>query len=295
MEGHIIGIGEILWDMLPDGKKLGGAPANFAYHCRQFGFDGMAVSAVGKDSLAEEIYQQLQQKSLPVYLEEVEYPTGTVKVTLDSEGIPCYDITRDVAYDYIEWTPKMEELAANTKAVCFGTLCQRNEVSRNTIAKFLDTMPSENTLKIYDINLRQKFYSREIVEESLKRCNIFKVNDEELPIVCDLFGIACETPAKACEEIIKTYGLKMVILTCGAVGSYVFSCEESSYIDTPKCKVADTVGAGDSFTATMCASILAGLTIPEAHRLAVDVSAFVCGQHGAMPVLPESFVLQITK
>lgn len=293
MEGHIVGIGEILWDMLPDGKKLGGAPANFAYHCRQFGYDGVAVSAVGKDSLAEEIYQELEKNSLPGFLEEVDYPTGTVKVTLDSAGVPCYEITKNVAYDFIAWTPQLEELAKHTRAVCFGTLSQRNDVSRMAISTFLDSMPSDGTLKIYDINLRQNFYSKEIIDDSLKSCNIFKVNDEELPVVCDLFGIKETEPVEACREMMRRYDLLMVILTCGAVGSYVVSEHETSYIDTPKVEIADTVGAGDSFTATMCSSILSGLPIADAHRLAVDVSAYVCSQHGAMPVIPEEYLARL--
>ena len=286
MRRHVVGLGEILWDVLPDGKKLGGAPANFAYHCRQFGLDGIAVSAVGKDALAKEIFGQLEEKSLPVCLEEVDYPTGVVNVTLDADGVPCYDIVEGVAYDNIHWTEALEDLARNTCAVCFGTLAQRDNTSRNTILLFLDTMPSEGTLKIYDINLRQHYYSKEIVEASLQKSNILKINDEELSVVNAMFEMG-DIPAKeSCRRLMDRFGLDVLILTCGVNGSYVFAEDTVSFLGTPKVKVADTVGAGDSFTAAMCAGMLAGLPLSEAHKAAVEVSAYVCTCNGAMPILP---------
>ncbi|MDO4215808.1 MAG: PfkB family carbohydrate kinase, partial [Bacteroidales bacterium] len=150
---YIVGLGEILFDCLPEGKKLGGAPANFAYHASQFGLNGIAVSAIGPDELGKEILDQLGEKNLQTRLEMVDYPTGTVQVTLSGEGIPQYDICEGVAYDNIPWTPEIEAIAKETRAVCFGTLAQRNEASRSTIQKFLEAMPDYG-LKIYDINLR---------------------------------------------------------------------------------------------------------------------------------------------
>ena len=177
------------------------------------------------------------EKSLPVCLEEVDYPTGVVNVTLDADGVPCYDIVEGVAYDNIHWTEALEDLARNTCAVCFGTLAQRNTTSRNTILLFLDTMPSEGTLKIYDINLRQHYYSKEIVEASLQKSNILKINDEELSVVNAMFEMG-DIPAKeSCRRLMDRFGLDVLILTCGVNGSYVFAEDTVSFLGTPKVKV----------------------------------------------------------
>lgn len=285
---YIVGLGEILFDCLPDGRKLGGAPANFAYHSSQFGLNGIAISAIGSDDLGKEILEQLGEKDLQTRLEIVDYPTGTVQVTLAGNGIPMYDICEGVAYDNIPWTPEIEAIAKETRAVCFGTLAQRNEVSRATIQKFLETMPS-NGLKIYDINLRQHFYNQMLIEDNLHRCNILKINDEELEILGEMFGYANLSPENKCWILLAKYDLDILILTCGTDGSYAFTKGQVSFQPTPKVKVADTVGAGDSFTATFCSSILKGKSVSEAHELAVKVSAFVCTQNGAMPKLPEEY------
>lgn len=286
MDRLVIGIGEALWDMLPEGKKLGGAPANFAFHAGQFGLESMAVSAIGLDPLGEEIAKELEEHGLPFHLDRIDYPTGTVQVTLDSNGIPRYEIKEDVAWDKIPYTKELADLAGRAQAVCFGSLAQRNPVSRETIGWFLDAVP-EDCLKVFDINLRQSFYSKEIIEDSLRRCDILKINDEELEIVKEMFGLEDLPTEGLCRSIIDEYGLKMLILTCGVNGSHVFSGYVSSFIETPKVNVADTVGAGDSFTGAFVASILKGKTVREAHEAAVKVSAFVCTQSGAMPVIPE--------
>lgn len=283
----VVGIGEALWDVLPEGKKIGGAPANFAYHVSQFGLESRVVSAVGEDKLGMEILENFREKKLNCMIETVPYPTGTVQVSLDAEGVPCYDIKEGVAWDNIPYTSALEGLAKQTKAICFGSLAQRSVVSRETINRFWDAMPDEDTLKIFDINLRQGFYTKEILCNSFRKCNILKINDEELVTVSRMFGYPGIDLQDKCWILLAKYNLKMLILTCGVNGSYVFTPGEVSFVETPKVEVADTVGAGDSFTAAFVSSILMGKTVREAHLRAVKTSAFVCTQNGAMPVLPE--------
>ncbi|MEE3383549.1 MAG: carbohydrate kinase [Prevotella sp.] len=290
MERKIVGLGEALWDCLPEGKKLGGAPANFAYHAGQFGFDTLAVSALGEDALGEETIAALEEHKLNYLMPRIPYPTGTVQVTLDSQGIPTYNIREGVAWDNIPFTAEIEDVAKNCRAVCFGSLAQRSVVSRETIGRFLDATPSD-CVKIFDINLRQSFFTKEIIEASMRRCNILKINDEELVVVSRMFGLPDLDEEKRCKQLIKDYDLDILVLTCGTNGSYVFTADKSYYQPTPKVEVADTVGAGDSFTGSFCAALLKGKSIPEAHELAVKVSAFVCTQNGAMPTLPEDFLV----
>ena len=274
--------------MLPEGKKIGGAPANFAYHVSQFGFDSRVVSAVGNDALGDEILEVFKEKQLKHQLQVVNYPTGTVQVTLDSAGIPLYEIKEGVAWDNIPFTDDLKRLALSTRAFCFGSLAQRNEVSRTSINRFLDTMPDgDGQLKIFDINLRQGFYTKEIIRESCQRCNVLKINDEELVAISRMFGYPGIDLQDKCWILLAKYNLKMLILTCGTNGSYVFTPGVVSFQETPRVPVADTVGAGDSFTAAFCASLLKGKSVPEAHKLAVEVSAYVCTQSGAMPELPQ--------
>lgn len=294
----VTGIGEALWDCLPEGRKFGGAPTNFAYHCSQFGLDAWAASAIGDDELGDEILDICKGVNLQVICPKVPYESGTVQVTLDEKGIPQYNIKKGVAWDNIPYSDKLAQLALRTDAVCFGSLAQRSSVSRDTIRRFIDNMP-EDALKVFDINLRQNFFTKEVIEESLNLCNVLKINDEELVTVSRLFGWLAESDEdfdtiwkniefkSCCRNILTKYNLRMLILTCGVNGSYVFTPDgEISQLGTPKVEVADTVGAGDSFTAAFVSCILLGKTIKEAHKCAVDVSAFVCTQHGAMPKIP---------
>ncbi len=287
MKGIVIGMGEALWDVLPEGKKIGGAPANFAYHVSQFGLPSCVVSAVGDDALGKEIIENFVSKGLTHHIEIVPYPTGTVQVEIDQAGVPQYEIKENVAWDNIPYTETIEQLAEKTKAVCFGSLAQRNVVSRNTINRFLDAIPEENNpLIVFDVNLRQGFYNKEILCNSMKRCNILKINDEELVTVSRMFGYPGIDLQDKCWILLGKYNLKMLILTCGINGSYVFTPGNVSFQPTPTVEVADTVGAGDSFTAAFIANILKGKSVAEAHSCAVQTSAFVCTKKGAMPILP---------
>ncbi len=287
MNDIVVGMGEALWDVLPEGKKIGGAPANFAYHVSQFGLPSRVISAVGSDPLGREIVENFTSKGLNHLIEEVPYPTGTVQVEIDPAGVPQYDIKENVAWDNIPYTGRLEALAGQTRAVCFGSLAQRNVVSRDTINRFLDAMPqTADSLVVFDVNLRQGFYTKEILCNSMKRCNILKINDEELVTVSRMFGYPGIDLQDKCWILLGKYNLRMLILTCGINGSYVFTPGNVSFQPTPKVEVADTVGAGDSFTAAFIASLLKGKSVTEAHALAVRTSAFVCTRKGAMPELP---------
>lgn len=290
MNKIVVGMGEALWDVLPEGKKIGGAPANFAYHVSQFGLPSCVVSAIGDDALGKEIIENFTSKGLDQLIAEVPYPTGTVQVEIDQTGIPLYDIKENVAWDNIPYTEHLDALAKRTKAVCFGSLAQRNVVSRETINHFLDTMPKDDdSLIVFDVNLRQGFYNKEILCKSMQNCNILKINDEELITVSRMFGYPGIDLQDKCWILLGKYNLKMLILTCGINGSYVFTPGNASLQPTPKVEVADTVGAGDSFTAAFIASILKGKSVTEAHTIAVKTSAYVCTQKGAMPILPPEY------
>lgn len=290
MKRLVVGLGEVLWDMLPEGRKIGGAPVNFAYHAGQFGIDTMAVSAIGNDKLGEDTIAEMNGKHLNHIFPSVPYPTGSVQVSLDEKGVPAYDIKENVAWDNIPFTNEIESVARSCRAVCFGSLAQRNAVSRNTIRKFIESTPS-GCIRIFDINLRQNFYTSNVIRDSLELCNILKINDEEIMLVSRMFNYDSSNIENVCRTIMEGFSLEMVILTCGTKGSYIFTKGGVSFMPTPKVNVADTVGAGDSFTGSFCAAILRGLPVAEAHKKAVEVSAYVCTQNGAMPEIPESMKL----
>lgn len=289
-EKMVVGIGEALWDVLPEGKKIGGAPANFAYHVSRLGLSGCVVSAVGEDALGSEILDNFSAKGLCTHIATVPYPTGTVQVEIDQVGVPQYVIREGVAWDNIPFTPDLKALAQRTTAVCFGSLAQRNSVSRATINRFIDEMPKEkDTLIVFDVNLRQGFFTKEILDQSMKKCNVLKINDEELIVVSRLFGYPDTDLRSTCRDLLNRYHLRMLILTCGVNGSHIFTPGDISYQATPEVEVADTVGAGDSFTAAFVSSIIRGMSVSEAHKRAVEASAYVCTQAGAMPTLPAKF------
>ena len=291
----IVGIGEVLWDKLQrdgepvrNGKKLGGAPANFAYHASQFGHEGLVVSAIGLDKDGDEIIAELESHHLPYHLDRTSYPTGTVDADITNPNAPVYTIHTKVAWSHIPFTEELRAIAANTKAVCFGTLAQWGLESRRTIGLFLDNTP-DNCLKICDINLRQSYYRKSTIRESLRRADILKLNEEELPVITNLLGYQPAGEDVLCRRLMRAYHLNMIILTKGVHGSEVFWKDGKSFQGTPKVKVVSAVGAGDAFTGAFIGSYLNGASILEAHETAVKLSAFVCTRNGAMPEIPETF------
>lgn len=278
-----MGIGELVWDMLPGGRQLGGAPVNFAYWCGRLGAEGYPVSAVGGDDLGREAFDRLAGTGLDLgYVQRNALPTGRVNVTLSGKGIPEYDIVEGVAWDALEADARTLELAAQADAVCWGSLAQRSEASRRAIAAILGATRPE-CLKVFDINIRQHWYSREIVTASLRQADVLKLNEDELPLVASLLVIV-KTGEETIAELIRTFSLRYVIYTAGADHSEIHSAEGLlSHIPTPKVEVADTVGAGDSFTAAFITSLLQGDPVAACHRKAVETAAEVCTVHGAIP------------
>ena len=281
----VMGIGEILWDLLPEGKQLGGAPTNFAYHAHQLGLISSIISGVGKDDLGEEILQIIDQEHIISFIDTIDRPTGTVSVQLDKNGVPEYIIHEDVAWDFISPSEAAFTFASQSQAICFGSLAQRSETSYYSIQEILDVVPS-NALKVFDINMRQNFYNEQVISHSLEKANVLKINDEEIMIFSDMFGISGDE-FEIMHQIRSKYDLKVLALTKGADGSWLISEGEDSFLETPKVTVADTVGAGDSFTAALVAGLLRGKSLHETHKSAVDISAFVCTQKGATPILPD--------
>lgn len=277
----VTGIGEVLWDMPPQGKVLGGAPANFAYHASQLGAEGHIISAVGKDDLGEEIIKSLSEYSLNLHLKKVDHPTSKVIVHLNDEGVPRFEICENVAWDYLVLTTEDILLAMQADAVCFGSLAQRNKITRDAITEFVRQVP-EGALKIYDINLRQNFYNKELIEESIHLSNIIKINEHELQIISEMFSWTGNEDY-LCRKLMENPSIDLVAYTCGAMGSYLFSQDQVSFLKTPKVNVKDTVGAGDAFTAGLVMGLLNKKSLAECHAIAVEISAYVCKYSGAMP------------
>jgi fructokinase len=290
----VVGLGEILWDLLPEGKQLGGAPANFAFHAGQFDTQSFVVSAIGRDPLGDAILAQLDSLQIPTeYLSIVDGPpTGTVSVELDDNGTPSYTIHQGVAWDEIPWSDELAALAARADCVGFGTLACRCGISRETILNFLRST-RDDCLRIFDINLRQHFYDTVTIRDGLELARVLKLNDEELPIVVAAVGLAePDGPMGTYQEVGQTlcreFDLDMIVLTCGASGAMRISRDDIAQYEGQLVDVADTVGAGDSFTATIAAGLLAGIDPDTVFRHAIRVAAHVCTQAGATPNLPES-------
>jgi len=279
----VVGLGEILWDLLPDGKQLGGAPANFAYHAMALGAESHPVSAVGDDAPGAEILARLGDEGLDTRTLAVlpGLPTGMVTVQLDERGVPGFIIHENTAWDHIPFSPDLATLAGRTDAVCFGTLAQRSEESRETIRRFLESTPP-GCLKIFDVNLRQRYYSKEMIVKSLSRSDVLKCNDGELPVLSALLRIG-GSETDILNRLLVLHGLKLVALTMGEKGSRLVTPHADSFLEAPKLRVADTVGAGDAFTAALAMGLLAGNPIRTLHENATRLASFVCMQKGAMP------------
>jgi fructokinase len=280
----IVGLGELLWDLLPAGKQLGGAPANFAYITNLLGNKGVPASRVGNDSLGDAALQRLTQ--LGVSTEFVQrdalHPTGSVNVEID-RGQPRFEILQSVAWDFLDWSQPWQQLATEADAVCFGSLAQRSAQSQSTIRSFLNaTRP--RTVRVFDVNLRQNFYSRQILAESMRLATIVKLNHEELPKIMHLFEIASHGEMDSAQRLLSMHGLKLVCITRGDGGSLLISANECSEHTGIKVKVADTVGAGDAFTAAMVHGYLRGSSLKQINESANRVGAWVASQPGAMPV-----------
>ena len=282
----VLSLGELLWDMLPSGKRAGGAPVNFIYHAVHNGADGYAISAVGEDELGDELVAATKNAGINAIIQRNAWPTGTVDVQLKN-GIPEYTIVRGVAWDHILYTRQLINQVEKADAVCFGTLGLRSPESHDTIIELLKhTKPG--AMKFFDINIRGDHYSKDLIDELLRTATVFKLNDAELLLLRDMFDIRGASDDEACRWFLNEYGLDYVILTAGSTFSTIVAkTGESSTVPTPHVEVEDTVGAGDSFSGTFTAKILNGASLTEAHRAAVNVAAFVCTQSGGWPKYPD--------
>src|SRR6266568_4172782 len=287
----VVGLGEILWDLLPSGRQLGGAPANFAYSAHLLGNRGIVASRIGRDDLGNEVRNRLLHARVGDDFLQADptLPTGTVKVELDSSGQPRYDITEGAAWDFIKWTDSWQALAQSADAVCFGSLAQRSPESRATILRFLEaTRP--DALRVFDVNLRQKFYSAEVIKSSLQRANVVKLNHDELLVLRNLIGLAATDPSDdvfTCRELIAKFDLHLACVTRGANGSLICDRENTHRHPGFRVAVSDTVGAGDAFTAGLVHALLIGESLAKMNDLANRTGAWVASYPGAMPPLPE--------
>jgi fructokinase len=285
----IVGLGELLWDIFPESKELGGAPANFAYMTSLLGDDGIVASRVGNDALGRAAARRLERLGLRathVQLDSV-HPTGTVKVEVDPTGQPTFAIAQNVAWDYFEWTSAWQALAASADAVCFGTLAQRSARSHETIRAFLKALRPVTT-RVFDVNLRQNFYCAQTLSESAKLADIIKVNHDELPVIAKLLGIPfIYDETRAAQWLRETFGTKLVCMTRGAKGSLLVSEDETSEHHGFRVHVADTVGAGDAFTAALVYHYLRQASASTMNEAANRMGAWVASQTGATPARDE--------
>jgi len=293
----IVGLGELLWDLLPAGRQLGGAPANFAYIATLLGDSGIPASRVGCDPFGEEALARLGQLGLNADFiqRDSAHPTGTVKVEVDDAGQPRFEISERVAWDFLEWTPAWQQLAEQADAVCFGSLAQRSSQSRSTIHSFLRAVRPV-ACRVFDVNLRQHFYDAEILRESMQVTSIVKLNREELPKVMGLLGLDHPDMQESARRLLATYDLQLVCITLGEGGSVLISRNDRSEHPGFKVKVADTVGAGDAFTAALVNRFLRGATLAEMNETANRVGAWVASQPGATPnVAPEKLKQRLSE
>ncbi len=281
----VVGLGELLWDLLPAGKQLGGAPANFAYITSLLGDDGIPASRLGQDALGAAAVRRLAALALPTEFlqKDADHPTGTVQVEVDATGQPRFEISESVAWDFLDWTPQWQTLAQQADALCFGSLAQRSERSRATIGKFVLASQQRNAVRVFDVNLRQNFFSAQILADSMRLATIVKLNHEELPRIMRLFELEHHRDEDSARHLLSLYDLKLVCVTRGHGGSLLVSAEESSEHPGFRVKVADTVGAGDAFTADLVHGYLRGTALAQINENANRVGAWVASQSGATP------------
>ncbi|MES2568731.1 MAG: carbohydrate kinase, partial [Verrucomicrobiota bacterium] len=289
MNHKVFGIGELLWDLLPAGRQMGGAPANFAYHARSLGADGRVISKVGDDPLGREILERLEKLGVPTSGIAIDrtHPTGTVSVELAPDGQPCFTIHEGVAWDHLLPDASLLASVADADALCFGSLAQRCEPSRGTILELVAAAP-ERALRVFDVNLRQDFYSRALLESSCKLANVVKLNDAELPIVCRLLGLHGSREEQIA-AFLERYALRLLACTCGSEGSLLYDGRQWCRIPGTVTTVVDTIGAGDSFTAAMTMGLLLGWEIGKIGRIANEIATHVCSRAGATPALLAHF------
>ena len=297
----MVGLGEILWDLLPEGMKLGGAPANFAYHTQVLGNRGLPASRVGSDGPGREIIAKLAALGVSVDQIQIDstHPTGTVEVSLDGDGLPHYRIRQPAAWDFIEYTPSLEALAADCDAVCFGSLAQRSADSRRSIRKFIAALPPR-ALRVFDVNLRQSFYSAAVLHQSLEAAGLVKLNHEELPLLLDLLDLGGGRDGRdrraeeaACRRLLDAYELEMVCLTRGERGSLLVTPGEQVKHPGFTVSVGDTVGAGDAFTAALVHHILRRTPLAVISAAVNRYGAWVATQAGATPQVPADVLASV--
>jgi fructokinase len=283
---RIAALGEVLWDLLPSGKELGGAPANFVLHARRLGAEAVLVSRVGRDSLGRELLQRLAETGMPLNHigQDGSHPTGTVDVQLDPRGQPRYTIQKNAAWDFIPWEPALERLAGRVDAVCFGSLGQRAPGSRAAIERFLAST-KKTCVRVFDINLRPPHYTVEIIRRSLEKATVLKLNQDELELLGGLLGDK-GSETQRLKRLQQRFGLALIALTRGERGSRLVApdgdCEHPGF----PVSVKDTVGAGDAFTAALTLGWLQGLGLEEINAGANRTAAEVCGHKGAWLSLP---------
>ena len=281
----VVGLGEILWDVFPTEAHLGGAPANFACHAAALGDDAWIVSAVGHDELGDRALEQLRANGVHCeYVARSDRPTGRVDVTIDAAGKASYEFAADCAWDHIH-SEGEQELQQHCGAICFGSLAQRSPRSRGTIRDFLSDAPQ--ALRMFDVNLRQEFYDRDVIEASLRLASAVKLNEDELPIVAELCRVWGPDQRAMLRGLVESFDLRLAALTCGPAGALLMTPTEESHAPAPDVTVVDTVGAGDAFTATLVHDFLRGIPLDTINRHANAVAAYVCSQPGATATIPQ--------
>lgn len=285
MSFKVVGIGEVLWDLLPSGPQLGGAPLNFAYHARQMGAEVRVITRLGKDSRGREILRRFEEMNIDVATVQLDdqLPTGAATVSIDGDS-PQFTINNNAAWDALCVSEEALDAALGAGAICFGTLAQRRESAASVIQRLVAATPGKS-LRVFDVNLRQGFYSREVLEASLEIANVLKLNDHELAILSPMFELKGDVAQKI-EQLARRFDLQLVALTRGEKGSLLYRLGAWSDLPGRRTEIVDTVGAGDAFTAALVMGLLQQFALEEIHRIAADVAGFVCSCPGATPVLP---------